>query len=821
MCPVFPRMQSRAAKAIIKPNHALMVVSAGWNGYRCAELSTLVMSQIRLFHDGGNEFAELHFPKTKTEPHGAKPLLVEHTGCGHGSCNAHFCADNAGQAPYHAYLRLDDQVAGVCQLCSLHTVLDNMTAALPYIPEDSEEPTALLEKVRAGERVDLPQGRTPVPWYKVNGRGQTVHIKPSQSVSLHMSRGMVRFAAEIAYPSGMRNGVPLGRLRLLGHSLKQGYVKHLVQLLLAGIIDLSTYMAACRHQTFAVNILHYAFERRDEAAARAATGLPLPPQVPGVMLFAGHMAASLRLAAIERVELVSLMLQQQATFLAFLAGTASHAAARQAQADLADSTARSASQLVEMVPALFGGAHARSLGRMRQEAVVAAESRAAVDAEAHNLEQLMAATQLGDRFPGAQYGFDGGVAAGPFRGGDSRGEAFLGTSRPHFGASAAGGGGPFAARGEAVADGATSGAGVYGGRANSAGGFHGGGAGAAALHGRAGLGAGSGDFPSWGPGRCGQSLGPDGAANYNARVDPGADRSEEAGAGLGAGLGPVRGQGAGRGARHGAGFPFDARLPAGFCAWPDFGAYAGRGTYAGRGAGIGAGIDPGIGACAEPGAFFGAGPVGSDFAGRDGGLGGGAPGSRSAGGRGSGPVAGVGAGPSSRGAHGADAPRFPCLLARTFRVDGHQVQWSCTKTFLSKQARDEHMRKCADPESSTHHTIAAAAGGMWHVKVDADFDIIYCANHKLYRKRPSAAVVNPPGPDDPIPDDEVPITASAWPHCRRAVNPASNEIGVCTGSVKCEPKSFCGCSSTDTKRGKCSYTRCTCVPREIELPRRP
>ncbi|KAJ1619043.1 hypothetical protein T492DRAFT_1088656 [Pavlovales sp. CCMP2436] len=84
----------------------------------------------------------------------------------------------------------------------------------------------------------------------------------------------------IAYPLGLRDGVLLALVHFSKHSGRQGFIKHMAQLLFSGLITKVDYLALCAHDTLAVNMIHYVLGSRDSGAARAMVGYPPQPHMP-------------------------------------------------------------------------------------------------------------------------------------------------------------------------------------------------------------------------------------------------------------------------------------------------------------------------------------------------------------------------------------------------------------------------------------------------------------------------------------------------------------------------------------------------------------
>ncbi|KAJ1638812.1 hypothetical protein T492DRAFT_941108 [Pavlovales sp. CCMP2436] len=66
----------------------------------------------------------------------------------------------------------------------------------------------------------------------------------------------------MAYPLGLRDGVLLALVHFSKHSGRQGFIKHMAQLLFSGLITKKDYLALCDHDTLAVNVIHYVLGSR-------------------------------------------------------------------------------------------------------------------------------------------------------------------------------------------------------------------------------------------------------------------------------------------------------------------------------------------------------------------------------------------------------------------------------------------------------------------------------------------------------------------------------------------------------------------------------
>ncbi|KAJ1624430.1 hypothetical protein T492DRAFT_1047052, partial [Pavlovales sp. CCMP2436] len=84
----------------------------------------------------------------------------------------------------------------------------------------------------------------------------------------------------MAYPLGLRDGVLLALVHFSKHSGRQGFIKHVAQLLFSGLITKEDYLALCDNDTLAVNMIHYVLGSRDCGAARAMVGYPPQPHMP-------------------------------------------------------------------------------------------------------------------------------------------------------------------------------------------------------------------------------------------------------------------------------------------------------------------------------------------------------------------------------------------------------------------------------------------------------------------------------------------------------------------------------------------------------------
>ncbi|KAJ1625399.1 hypothetical protein T492DRAFT_910930 [Pavlovales sp. CCMP2436] len=60
----------------------------------------------------------------------------------------------------------------------------------------------------------------------------------------------------------LRDGVLLALVHFSKHSGRQGFIKHVAQLLFSGLITKEDYLAMCDHDTLAVNMIHYVLGSR-------------------------------------------------------------------------------------------------------------------------------------------------------------------------------------------------------------------------------------------------------------------------------------------------------------------------------------------------------------------------------------------------------------------------------------------------------------------------------------------------------------------------------------------------------------------------------
>ncbi|KAJ1630307.1 hypothetical protein T492DRAFT_1004223 [Pavlovales sp. CCMP2436] len=78
----------------------------------------------------------------------------------------------------------------------------------------------------------------------------------------------------MAYPLGLRDGVLLALVHFSKHSGRQGFIKHVAQLLFSGLITKEDYLALCDHDTLAVNMIHYVLGSRPIRFAPASQPIP-------------------------------------------------------------------------------------------------------------------------------------------------------------------------------------------------------------------------------------------------------------------------------------------------------------------------------------------------------------------------------------------------------------------------------------------------------------------------------------------------------------------------------------------------------------------
>ncbi|KAJ1630207.1 hypothetical protein T492DRAFT_906976 [Pavlovales sp. CCMP2436] len=67
----------------------------------------------------------------------------------------------------------------------------------------------------------------------------------------------------------LRDGVLLALIHFSKHSGRQGFIKHVAQLLFSGLITKEDYLALCDHDTVAVNMAHYVLGSRILSVQRA------------------------------------------------------------------------------------------------------------------------------------------------------------------------------------------------------------------------------------------------------------------------------------------------------------------------------------------------------------------------------------------------------------------------------------------------------------------------------------------------------------------------------------------------------------------------
>ncbi|KAJ1635953.1 hypothetical protein T492DRAFT_835708 [Pavlovales sp. CCMP2436] len=118
-----------------------------------------------------------------------------------------------------------------------------------------------------------------------------------------------------AYPLGLREGVLLALVHFSKHSGRQGFIKHVAQLLFSGLITKEDSLALCDHDTLAVNMIHYVLGSQPIRFAPAS--YPIPHYRVNVC----SAQRTLQILSVQRaiVEQVAAMRQEQALQMATFA----------------------------------------------------------------------------------------------------------------------------------------------------------------------------------------------------------------------------------------------------------------------------------------------------------------------------------------------------------------------------------------------------------------------------------------------------------------------------------------------------------------------
>ncbi|KAJ1629327.1 hypothetical protein T492DRAFT_1011656 [Pavlovales sp. CCMP2436] len=150
----------------------------------------------------------------------------------------------------------------------------------------------------------------------------------------------------MAYPLGLRDEVLLALVHFSKHSGRQGFIKHVAQLLFSGLITKEDYLALCDHDTFAVNMIHYVLGSRILSVQRAMVG---------------QFTAMLQEQALQMATFAQVMVSVLSTSLMGLAQSGAPVPAEQLHAVAASLNAvgstlvASCAQLNTTVDALIGG----------------------------------------------------------------------------------------------------------------------------------------------------------------------------------------------------------------------------------------------------------------------------------------------------------------------------------------------------------------------------------------------------------------------------------------------------------------------------------
>ncbi|KAJ1616154.1 hypothetical protein T492DRAFT_1114516 [Pavlovales sp. CCMP2436] len=156
-----------------------------------------------------------------------------------------------------------------------------------------------------------PDERTVFPFFRSTGNGMQFDV--NKPLGLAAQCNLYLNAIRMAYPTGVRDGTPIVEIPFSKHSGRQGFIKHTVALLLAGLISTDTYLAICDHSTFAVNMLHNALDNVESAAARGMLGYPKQPPMPTMLQAIRNQHALIESFSVARAEHA----QQTATVVHF------------------------------------------------------------------------------------------------------------------------------------------------------------------------------------------------------------------------------------------------------------------------------------------------------------------------------------------------------------------------------------------------------------------------------------------------------------------------------------------------------------------------
>ncbi|KAJ1618432.1 hypothetical protein T492DRAFT_1092715 [Pavlovales sp. CCMP2436] len=158
----------------------------------------------------------------------------------------------------------------------------------------------------------------------------------------------------MVYSLGLRDGVLLALVHFSKHSGRQGFIKHVAQLLFSGLITKEDYFALCDHDTLAVNMIHYVLGSRDSGAARAMIISVQPAMVGQFTAMRQEQAPQMATFAQVMVSVLSTSLMGFAQSGAPVLAEQLHAVAASLNA-VGNTLVASCAQLNATVDALIGG----------------------------------------------------------------------------------------------------------------------------------------------------------------------------------------------------------------------------------------------------------------------------------------------------------------------------------------------------------------------------------------------------------------------------------------------------------------------------------
>ncbi|KAJ1635968.1 hypothetical protein T492DRAFT_835625, partial [Pavlovales sp. CCMP2436] len=143
---------------------------------------------------------------------------------------------------------------------------------------------------------ELRTSRTLLPFFRSTGAGMQFDASKSlgntaqrflyttaPSHAAHVSTPDPPRQIGMAYPTGVRDGELLSQLPFSKQSGRQGFIKHAADMLFSGAIMKENYLALCDHDTFGVNMMHYALDDKESADTRRIVQYPKQPSAPCLM----------------------------------------------------------------------------------------------------------------------------------------------------------------------------------------------------------------------------------------------------------------------------------------------------------------------------------------------------------------------------------------------------------------------------------------------------------------------------------------------------------------------------------------------------------